>query len=309
MKIPFLKPGDTIALAAPARKATPADYEPFRDFLLQKGYRVKLASNLDKAHHQFAGTDTERALALNEIFDDPEIKAIIMVRGGYGAARIVDLVNWDLFKRNPKWLCGFSDITVFLNHIQAQCGLPTVHSDMAVHFSDEAYRPNFDLLMNLLEGEKSSISAEPHFLNQQGEAAGILVGGNLSVLYSMLGSVSFPDMSGKILFIEDLDEYLYHIDRMMLALERAGVFEKVKAVVVGSMSDMRDNEVSFGINAYEIVSSHLKKYAVPVMFGFPAGHTKTNKPFFVGAETRVVVDKKWSVVVSLFDNYLLLNTP
>lgn len=296
MTFPFLKSGDTIALAATSRKVTPADYEPFRDFLLQKGYRVKLASNLNKEHHQFAGTDTERALALNELFADPEVKAIVMVRGGYGAARIVDLVNWDLFQKNPKWLCGFSDITVFLNHIHTQFGIQSIHSDMAVHFADDAYRPNFDLLMNLLEGKQTRISVEPNSLNQQGKASGIMVGGNLSVLYSMLGSESFPNMNGKVLFIEDLDEYLYHIDRMMVAFERSGVFDKVNAVVVGGMSDMHDNEVSFGMNAYEIVSSHLKKHAIPVIFNFPAGHTITNKPFFIGAETSIVADEKLAEV-------------
>ncbi|PKP04079.1 MAG: LD-carboxypeptidase [Bacteroidetes bacterium HGW-Bacteroidetes-6] len=294
--IPFLKPGDTIALAAPSRKVFPVDYEPFSQFLLQKGYKVKLSSNLGLSHHQFAGNDAERAVALNALFEDSTVKAMVMVRGGYGAARIVDLLNWNILQQKPKWICGFSDITVFLNHAYSKTGLPSIHSDMSVHFSNDEHRPNFDQLMNVLEGQKVIIETKPHPFNRKGKAHGILVGGNLSVFYSLLGSQSFPDMREKILFIEDLDEYLYHIDRMMLAFERAGIFSHLAGVVVGGMSDMRDNEVAFGMNAVEIANNFFKRLDIPVMYNFPAGHITDNRSFFVGAPTRIVVDEAFGLL-------------
>ena len=289
MKIPFLKTGDTIALAAPSRKVVPLDFEPFEKYLIEKGFNVVRAGNLNLADNQFAGTDAERISAMNDLFENPEIKAIIAIRGGYGAARIVDQINWNELLQHPKWLCGFSDFTVLLNHQFACNGLPALHSDMAVHFGQSGYEDNFSSLLDALTGRPVSMSISGHPFNRPGNASGVLVGGNLSVLYSMLGSASFPDMHGKILFLEDLDEYLYHIDRMMLGLKRAGVFDNLAGVVIGTMSEMHDNETPFGKDAETIIRDQLCEYSFPLLFGFPAGHTELNRAFFVGAETEISV--------------------
>jgi len=295
MKIPFLKTGDTIALAAPSRKAMALDYEPFEKYLFEKGFNVIRAGNLNLADNQFAGNDAERVSAMNELFENPDVKAIIAVRGGYGAARIVDQLNWNALLQHPKWLCGFSDFTVLLNHQYVCNVLPSLHSDMAVHFGQNGFEANFSSLLDALMGKSISMRVEKHPFNRQGNAKGILVGGNLSVLYSMLGSDSFPDMHGKILFLEDLDEYLYHIDRMMLALKRAGVFTHLSGVVIGTMSEMHDNEVAFGKDAETIIHDQLCEYSFPLLFGFPAGHTGLNRAFFTGVETAMDVSPSESV--------------
>lgn len=294
MKTPFLKSGDTIALAAPSRKVSLADFEPFGNFLVENGFRVVRASNLTLSDNQFAGTDAERISAMNVLFENPDVKAIVAVRGGYGAARIVDQLNWNALQANPKWLCGFSDFTVLLNHQYACNGLPALHCDMAVHYGQPGYEDNFSSLLDALTGKPVSMRIPQHKLNSVGKANGILVGGNLSVLYSMLGSASLPDMSGKFLFLEDLDEYLYHIDRMMVALKRAGVFDRLAGVVVGTMSEMHDNDVPFGKNAEEIISNQLSEFSFPLMFGFPAGHTNLNRAFFIGVETEIEVSESGS---------------
>ncbi len=295
MKIPFLKTGDTIALAAPSRKVVSLDFAPLENHLVEIGFKVVHAGNLCLADNQFAGTDAERISAMNQLFSNPEVKAVIAVRGGYGAARIVDQLKWNALLQHPKWLCGFSDFTVLLNHQFACNDLPALHSDMAVHFGQNGYEDNFSSLLDALMGKSISISVSKHPFNRQGNAKGILVGGNLSVLYSMLGSASFPDMHEKILFLEDLDEYLYHIDRMMLGLKRAGVFENLGGVVVGSMSEMHDNEIPFGKDAETIIRDQLNEYDFPIIFGFPAGHTELNHAFFVGAETEIAVGEDGSI--------------
>ena len=289
MKIPFLKTGDTIAFAAPSRKVLASDFEPFEHFLIQNGFNVIRATNLKMSDDQFAGTDAERVSAMNDLFGNPDVKAIIAVRGGDGAARIDDQLNWNALLQHPKWVCGFSDCTVLLNHQYACNGLPALHSDMAVHFGQSGYEDNFFSLLDALTGKPVSMSISGHPFNRPGNASGILVGGNLSVLYSMLGSASFPDMHGKLLFLEDLDEYLYHIDRMMLGLKRAGVFDNLAGVVIGTMSEMHDNETPFGKDAETIIRDQLCEYSFPLLFGFPAGHTELNKAFFVGAETAIDV--------------------
>jgi len=295
MKIPFLKTGDTIALAAPSRKVVALDFEPFENYLIENGCKVIRATNLNFSENQFAGADSERISAMNDLFENPDVKAIIAVRGGYGAARIVDQLNWNTMLQHPKWLCGFSDFTVLLNHQVACNGLPALHSDMAVHFGQNGYEDNFSSLLDALTGKSISISVSKHPFNRQGNARGILVGGNLSVLYSMLGSASLPDMHGKILFLEDLDEYLYHIDRMMLGLKRAGVFDHLAGAVIGTMSEMHDNDIPFGKDAETIIRDQLIEYDFPLMFDFPAGHTELNRAFFIGAETAMAVSESESV--------------
>jgi len=291
MKIPFLKKGDTIAIATPSRKAGLSDFELFENYLAERGFKTVRAGNIFLSDNQFAGNDSSRIEAMNNLIEDKKIKAIVAVRGGYGAVRIVDKLNWDTLSKNPKWLCGFSDFTVLLNHNFAHNRLPAIHSDMAVHYGLKEYESNFEKLIDLLIGKPLELCFSSHPLNKYGEAEGVIVGGNLSVMYSLLASKSFPDTKGKILFLEDLDEYLYHIDRMIVGLKRAKVFDGVAGVVVGSFSEMRDNEISFGKNAEEIIYEHLSEFSFPLIFGFPAGHTSKNHPFYIGAETKIKTRK------------------
>lgn len=288
MSLELLKPGDTIALAASARKVDEKDFMPFQCFLENRGYKVITARNLNLAENQLAGSDKERIESFNDLIVNPEVKAIIGIRGGYGTARIVDKLNWDAFAANPKWICGFSDMTVILNHIYSCFSIPSVHSDMAVHYSVSGYSENFDSLLGLLETgvcEYKILSSPEMFTGQAIE--GTIIGGNLSVLYSLVGSNSFPSAEGNILFLEDLDEYLYHIDRMCVGLKRAGCFKGLKAVIVGGMTEMHDNAVPFGKTANEIIIDIFAEENIPVFFGFPSGHQVDNKAFFIGVNSKL----------------------
>lgn len=298
MNLSYLQKGDTIALAAASRKIKEEDYLAFEKYLIEKSFNVIRADNLSLTNNYFAGNDKDRIAAMNVLFENPEIKAIFMIRGGYGAARIVDSLNWDAFLKNPKWLCGYSDVSVFLNHVFANYKMPSLHADMPVHFPDRDYdRRNFSEIINVLSGKTVSYELSPHNLNSFSSIKGVLVGGNLSVLYSLLGSNSFPETKDAILFIEDLDEELYNVDRMILALKRAGVFERVNGVLLGGMTEMKDSETSFGFSAEELIVEHLKKDKIPLIFNFPAGHTCLNLPFYIGKEA-VIEDLDGKIVFS-----------
>lgn len=288
MKPDYLKKGDLLALAAPSRKVVEEDYKPFANFLRKEGFRLCFPDDIETAENQFAGSEEHRASTLNNMFNNPLIKAVIMIRGGYGAARIVDKLDWDAFAKNPKWLCGFSDATVFLNHAWANASVASLHCDMPTHFDKPDYdMENFESMMRVMQGEKIEYSVESHPLNRGEKAEGVLLGGNLSVLYSLLGSKSFPKLDNTVLFLEDLDEYLYHIDRMMLALDRAGHLENLKAILVGHMTDMNDNEVPFGKTAEEIIADHCSKYDFPLFFNAPVGHERVNRPLIIGEKIEI----------------------
>lgn len=286
IKPPFLQQGDTIGITATARKISIEELQTAITLFESWGLKVELAPNLFSNDNQFAGTDTERVADFQYLADKSEIKAIICARGGYGTVRIMDLINWNKFSKNPKWLVGYSDVTVLHNHINENLNIATLHATMPLGMDTE----NLDKIeaqnsiQKILFGEFPQYELPKHNLNKQGEAKGIFVGGNLSVLYSILGSVSFPNTDGKILFIEDLDEYLYHIDRMLQGLKRAGVLNNLAALVIGGMSDMRDNTVPFGKTAEEIIYNVVKDYNYPVYFNFPAGHIDKNLALPMGIE-------------------------
>lgn len=285
---PFLKKGSTIGIAATARKVTFAEIEPSIALFQTWGLQVKLSSTLFCEHKQFAGTDEERAKGLQELLDDSEIDAIIIARGGYGNVRMIDLVNFTSFKQNPKWLIGFSDITVLQSAILSQTNFASLHAPMAFSFQPERFdEESAESLRKALFGEGISISLTSHYMNTFPENSvlkGELFGGNLSVIYSLLGSETLPDSNGRILFIEDLDEYLYHIDRMMVGLKRAKFFNGLQAVLVGDMSDMKDNAIPFGKNALEIIHEHIIDLGIPLVFGLPCGHEKRNLCLAFGTE-------------------------
>lgn len=284
MTPPYLQAGSKIGIVATARKITLEELQPAVDVLASWGHEVVFGKNLFQASNQFSGTDEQRAQDLQQMLDDETIHAVIVARGGYGSVRIIDQIDFALFQQQPKWVIGYSDITVLHNHIQQITGIPTVHASMPINFpAQQNSGEALSTLRKMLQGEKMQYTFAPHALNKQGAANGILVGGNLSVLYSLLGSVSFPDTDGKILFLEDLDEYLYHIDRMMVGLKRAGVLSNLAGLVVGGMSDMKDNTVPFGKTAEEIIVEALREYEYSVCFNFPAGHITDNRALKMGA--------------------------
>lgn len=297
MTPPYLQAGSKIGIVATARKITLEELQPAVDVLASWGYEVVFGKNLFQASNQFSGTDEQRAQDLQQMLDDEAIHAVIIARGGYGSVRIIDQIDFSLFQQQPKWVIGYSDITVLHNHIQQLTGIPTVHASMPINFPTQQNKGEaLSTLRKMLEGERMQYTFASHALNKQGAANGILVGGNLSVLYSLLGSVSFPDTDGKILFLEDLDEYLYHIDRMMIGLKRAGVLSNLAGLVVGGMNDMKDNTVPFGKTAEEIIMEAVREYEYPVCFNFPAGHITDNRALKMGAIHNLSVNSDCTLI-------------
>ncbi|MEO5643544.1 MAG: LD-carboxypeptidase [Bacteroidia bacterium] len=273
---PYLKPGDKIGICATARKVFLPDMTEVSKIPEDWGMKIQFGQNLFGELHQFSGTDEERAADLQYFLDDPETKAIFCARGGYGTMRIIDRLDFTAFKKNPKWIVGYSDITVLHSHIHTNCHIASLHATMPINFRLDQFSTGS--LRKALMGINLSYTAENKtaVANRSGKAEGILVGGNLSLLYAMLHSDSDIDTNGKILFLEDIDEYLYHIDRMILSLKRAGKFRGLKGLIVGGMTAMRDNEIHFGKDAEEIISEHVAEYDFPVCYGFPAGHDSEN---------------------------------
>ena len=251
--------------------------------------------NLYSSDNQFAGNDDLRAIEIQSYINDESIKAILFARGGYGSVRIIDKIDFATLQKSPKWIAGYSDVTVFLNDIYSNYGIETLHSSMPINFTENS-NESIKRLFDVLEGKRNGYEVKSHFMNKFGQASGNLVGGNLSVLYSILCSNSFPDTDKTILFLEDLDEYLYHIDRMMIALKRAGKFENLGGMIIGAMTDMNDNNVPFGKNAEEIISDIVSEYDFPVCFGFQAGHINNNLPLVIGAKIDLVVDSDISII-------------
>jgi muramoyltetrapeptide carboxypeptidase len=289
IKPPYLQKGDTVAIVATARKNIDDNLKPAIDLLSSWGLNHKVGSSIGLDFNQLAGTDEQRAADFQAQIDNPNIKAIWCVRGGYGTVRMLDLLDFKAFKKNPKWIIGFSDVTVLHNHLNTM-GFASIHGAMPVSIA-RASEDAKQTLRQALFGEQIIIEAAPHAMNRFGTTKGILVGGNLSILYSLLGSPSAIDCRNKILFIEDLDEYLYHIDRMMMNLSRNGCLGSLKAIVVGSMTKMKDNDIPWGKNALEIIDDVTKKHKIPVIFGFPAGHIQDNRALVLGSEVTIEVNE------------------
>jgi muramoyltetrapeptide carboxypeptidase len=288
---PFLKPGDTIGIIAPSRKISPEALQPSLKLFESWGLKVVEGNNLYADCDQFAGTDAQRRHDLQDMLDDENIKAVMCARGGYGTIRIMEGLNLETFQNRPKWIIGYSDITVLHSYFAVTLGCPTIHAIMPVNFNDETGEtPSWQTLRELLFGKVPSYEVDAHAFNKPGVARGKVVGGNLSVLYSMAATPLDVDTRDCILFIEDLDEYLYHIDRMMMNLKLSGKLSHLRGLVVGGMSDMKDNTIPFGKDALEIIADCVKEYDYPVMFGFPAGHTETNMPLIFGKEAELRVD-------------------
>ncbi len=296
-KPPNLQNGDKVAIISTARKISKEELKPAVEQSKAWGLEVVFGSNLFGEDNQFSGTVDQRLKDLQWALDSDEIKAVICARGGYGTVQLIDKVDFSNFKSNPKWLVGYSDVTVLHNHINQNFGIQTLHATMPINFvknSNEA----LDSLNKALFGETLSYEFDKHSLNIDGTVEGVLAGGNLSILYSLTGTNSQIDTSGKILFLEDLDEYLYHIDRMMMNLVRAGMLENLAGLVVGGMTDMNDNTVAYGYTAKEIIHSVVSQYNYPVCFDFPAGHIDYNRALIMGAKVKLNVGEECSLVFS-----------
>lgn len=295
MKLPPpLQKGDTVALVSPARFVEPAEVKHFIRFATENGWLVMPDDAWLAKHKQFGGTDRQRAALMQAMFDHPEVKAIFCTRGGYGSLRIVDMIDFTGMLNRPRWLVGFSDITVFHAHLQ-HLGVCSLHAPMPFNFGP-ADQETFEKLASFLEGRPLPTHFDPQPLNRQGQAVGPLVGGNLSLLYALKGSSSMPELKGSILFIEDVDEYLYHIDRMMLSLKRAGLLSGLAGLVVGAFTQTKDNTVPFGSTAEEIIREHVADYNYPVCFGFPAGHIHPQQPLLLGAKVQMTVNESNSSI-------------
>ncbi len=286
-----LNKGDKIGIIAPSRKINPDEIKAAIQVFENWGLKVSLGRNLLEEDRQFSGTDNERAEDLQYMLDDPNIKAIICARGGYGTIRIIDLVDFTEFKKNPKWIVGYSDITALHAHLNHNLKVKSIHGIMPINFQDDlTENESIKTLKKSLFGEQNIYEIDDHNFNRKGKATGELIGGNLSVLYSISGTKFDVDTNGKILVLEDLDEYLYHIDRMMMNLKYSGKLENLKGLIVGGMTDMNDNKVPYGKTAYEIIHDAIQEYDFPVCYNFPVGHIKNNSALILGVNSELEIN-------------------
>ena len=272
-----------ISLIAPARKVSLEEMSFAFDYIRSRGHNPVYDERLFDSCHQFAGDDERRAALVQEYLDRDDIDVILCARGGYGTLRIIDKLDFDKFVQKPKWIAGYSDVTVLHAKLQS-LGCESLHSTMPINFASNT-KESLDSLFDAIEGRPITYEVSSSDMNISGTAEAQLVGGNISVLYSLLGSDIFPDTDGKILFLEDLDEYLYHIDRMMTALQRAGKLDNIKGLIVGGLTKMHDNNIPFGMSAEEIILEKVRGKNIPVCFNFPAGHIDDNRTLILGKTT------------------------
>jgi muramoyltetrapeptide carboxypeptidase len=294
---PYLKKGDRIAVVSPARKISPAEAEVAINIFKSWELEVVPGKHLYDSYNQFAGSDDQRLSDFQKMLDDDSIRAVICSRGGYGTVRIIDKLDFSRFLKNPKWIIGYSDFTVMHSHIHEHWGVETLHAIMPVNFKDKCDgNPSVITLKKALYGKEVAYHIPGEKLNRKGSCKAPLVGGNLSILYSLTNTSSDLKTTGKILFIEDVDEYLYHIDRMMMNLRRSGKLEGLAGLVVGSMSKMHDNDIPFNKTAYEIIAEAVEDYPYPVCFNFPAGHIEDNRALILGRELTLEVNDEVKLI-------------
>ena len=299
-QLPYPQKGDTIAVVTPAGKVVKEEVMPAIDWLEDLGYRILTGHHVFDRWFQFGGTDANRAADLQTALDNNDVSAIFFTRGGYGTVRLLESLRWDKFLSSPKWLMGFSDITL-LHNLCHSMGLPSIHSVMLRGAMQTATEPSAGLktLVDLWNGKQLDYRIDSHPGNQTGDAEGILVGGNLALIYSLLGTPYDIDTRGKILFIEDVGEYLYHIDRMMHSLRMAGKLVDLKGMVVGQFNDLKDNDDPFGMDFSAIIRNAVSGSDFPISFGFPAGHDYPNMPLVLGHPYRLDVGKQHTQLTKL----------
>ncbi len=278
--IPALQKGDLIYITAPAKSIDISFVDFAKSYFENQGYKVLISQHCTGEFNYFSGTDDERTADFQYGIDHPEVKAIVCARGGYGCVRIVDRIQWAGILREPKWIIGFSDVTVFHQRMQ-RFGLPSIHGTMPLNFKENS-QDSFATLDKAWTNEVYSISSTFTSSNKQGSSEGQLVGGNLSILYSLLGTDDQIIYENSILFIEDLAEQIYHLDRMLFAFAKAGIFDKIKGLIVGGMTDMKDTSVPFGKTVQEVILEHFQYRNIPIIFDFPAGHIDDNRALVFG---------------------------
>lgn len=295
---PYLNKGDKIRIVAPAGKIQKELVLQGVEWLKTIGFKVETGTHVTDERNQFAGSDENRLADMQEALDDRDAKAIICARGGYGSIRLINKLNFTKFKKHPKWLVGFSDITVF-HSVFNKLRIASIHGPMLRHFpnpGEEGSESVQHLFQLLKAGHTKAYKTIAGKYNREGNAKAELVGGNLSILYSLMGTHFDLNVKGKILFIEDIGEYLYHTDRMVHSLKMSGKLGGLKGLVVGDFTSMKDNKASFGMNVHEIIADAVNEYNYPVCFGFPAGHNKINLPLVFGRGWELDVTGQSSVL-------------
>lgn len=287
---PYLKKGDKVAITCPAKKL-PKPMSDAISLLQSWGLEVVLGETVNASYHQFAGDDGLRAKDLQRFIDDDSIKAIIAARGGYGTIRMIDKVDFSRFGLHPKWVVGFSDITLLHAHLFSNYGAQSIHGQMPVNIPD-ASANSLETLRRALFGEELTYEFHTHVLNRTGQGTGLLIGGNLSLLVAALNSVSDMDYTGKILFLEDVGEYLYSVDRMLRTLKRAGKLQHLAGLIVGAFTEIKDNEIPFGQTIPEMIMDVVQEYNYPVCFDFPAGHIPNNCSMVLGKKIDLLVEEQ-----------------
>jgi muramoyltetrapeptide carboxypeptidase len=288
---PYLQPGDTIGIVCPAGHMALEKAQTCIDTLQSWGFTVKTGKTLGSSSaNYFSGTDEERLEDFQQMLDDDSVKAMLCGRGGYGIGRIIDNIRFKKFKKDPKWIIGYSDVTILLAHIYSNFKIAGLHSPMAAAFNDGGAENEYVLsLKHLMTGGSANYACAAHSFNNKGEAEGLLVGGNLSLLVHLTGTSSDIKTKGKILFLEDVGEYLYNIDRMLWHLKRNGKLDKLAGLIIGGFTDTKDTERPFGKQAYDIIHELVQEYDYPICFGFPVSHEKENYALKTGVPHKLVI--------------------
>lgn len=296
----YLKKGDSIGIICPSGYMPLDKVETCINTLKSWGYNVVVGKTVGNQNSYFSGTDDERLQDLQQMLDDTNIKTILCGRGGYGLSRIIDRIDFKSFKKNPKWIIGYSDITLLHSHINTNFKMATLHSPMAGAFNDDGYKNEYiTSLQKALKGNKAKYSCNSHPLNKAGKVTAELVGGNLCIMAHSIGSKSSYKTKNKILFIEDIGEYIYNIDRMLWQLKRSNFFENLAGIIVGGFTDMKDTTIPFGKTIEEVLAEHFNQLSIPVAYNFPVGHQTENYALKVGAIYTLSVTHKQTTLAEI----------
>jgi muramoyltetrapeptide carboxypeptidase len=294
-KMPMpLVPGDIIALVAPAKSIDKETITKARTFFEDAGFRVIVTPNCLGAYHYFSGTIGERLSDFQSVIDNPEVKAIVCARGGYGCVQIIDRIQWAAQIDEPKWIVGFSDVTILHQRMQV-LGIKSIHGTMPLNFETNS-STSLETIVAAMKGKGTDVSITSNLMNAHGSASGTLLGGNLSILFSALGTEDQVNYTNGILFIEDVGEHLYHIDRMFYALEMSGILAKINGLIIGGMTGLKDTATPFGKSYQEIILSHFMYRSIPIVFDFPAGHIDDNRALILGDDVTLTVNSTTSTL-------------